>query len=154
NSCHFAIFSGWIDKKEYKVKKSSYSFNLLYRASRDGNTNLANSRVITTPPGVFPVDESNGRGNYMKTKRTEKNEYFLRNSNTVAAFFSSWIDKKKYNNKKKPYDFKLLYRASRDGNTAAAFHQKCDNKGANIVVVKIKGTEQINKPSNRKSRYT
>ncbi|CAI2179055.1 10481_t:CDS:2, partial [Funneliformis geosporum] len=31
----------------------------------------------------------------------------------------------------------------RDGNTPAAFHQKCDNNGANIVVIKINGTEQI-----------
>ncbi|CAI2176282.1 10964_t:CDS:2 [Funneliformis geosporum] len=44
---------------------------------------------------------------------------------------------------KSTYDFNLLYRASRDGNTPAAFHQKCDNKGANIVVIKISGTQQI-----------
>ncbi|CAI2190784.1 17175_t:CDS:2, partial [Funneliformis geosporum] len=51
-----------------------------------------------------------------------------------------WIGKKA---NKTSYGFNLLYRASRDGNTSLAFHQKCDNKGANIVVVKIKGTEQI-----------
>ncbi|GBC21668.2 BTB/POZ domain-containing protein [Rhizophagus irregularis DAOM 181602=DAOM 197198] len=33
--------------------------------------------------------------------------------------------------------------ASRDGNTAAAFHAKCDNKGPTIVVVKIKNSERI-----------
>ncbi|CAI2185980.1 20427_t:CDS:2, partial [Funneliformis geosporum] len=42
-----------------------------------------------------------------------------------------------------PYKFNLLYRASRDGDTPAAFHQKCDNKGANVVIIKINGTEQI-----------
>src|ERR1051325_11295876 len=60
--------------------------------------------------------------------------------------FSSWIDKKDsshYNKKNIPYEFNLLYRASRDGNTAAAFHEKCDNKGATIVVTKIKNSEQI-----------
>src|SRR5581483_3118901 len=62
------------------------------------------------------------------------------------AIFSSWIDKKDsshYNNKNIPYKFNLLYKANRDGNTAAAFHKKCDNKGATIVVVKIANTEQI-----------
>ncbi|CAB4393427.1 unnamed protein product [Rhizophagus irregularis] len=41
------------------------------------------------------------------------------------------------------YKFKLLYRASRDGNTAAAFHAKCDNKGATVVIVKIRNLDQI-----------
>ncbi|PKK79387.1 hypothetical protein RhiirC2_769178, partial [Rhizophagus irregularis] len=31
----------------------------------------------------------------------------------------------------------------RDGNTPAAFHAKCDNKGATIVIAKIKNSEQI-----------
>src|SRR5581483_8674832 len=63
-----------------------------------------------------------------------------------VAMFSSWIDKKNsshYNEKNIPYKFNLLYRASRDGNTAAKFHEKCDNKGATIVVAKIKDSEQI-----------
>ena len=31
----------------------------------------------------------------------------------------------------------------RDGNTAAAFHEKCDDKGPTIVIAKIKNSEQI-----------
>ena len=60
--------------------------------------------------------------------------------------FSSWIDKKDplhYNKKNIPYKFNLLYRASRDGNTAASFHEKCDNKGATVVVAKIQLLEGI-----------
>ncbi|POG80912.1 hypothetical protein GLOIN_2v1471154 [Rhizophagus irregularis DAOM 181602=DAOM 197198] len=65
------------------------------------------------------------------------------NQNHIVLFIN-WIDrnKEKYVNNI-PYEFKLLYRASRDGNTAAAFHDKCDNKGATIVIVKIKNSEQI-----------
>ncbi|GBC09563.1 hypothetical protein RclHR1_08990007 [Rhizophagus clarus] len=62
------------------------------------------------------------------------------------VLFANWIDKKGENNKYTrtiPYKFILLYRASRDGNTTTAFHDKCDKKGATIVVVKIKGSEQI-----------
>ncbi|RIA86952.1 hypothetical protein C1645_828509 [Glomus cerebriforme] len=64
------------------------------------------------------------------------------------SIFASWIDKKEtlhYNNKcgHIPYRFNLLYRASRDGNTAAAFHEKCDNKEATIIVAKVTNSEQI-----------
>jgi TLD len=60
--------------------------------------------------------------------------------------FSNWIEKKddeSYNVRNIPYDFNLLYRASRDGNTPEAFHDKCDNKGATIVITKITNSEQI-----------
>jgi hypothetical protein len=62
------------------------------------------------------------------------------------AIFASWIDKKgnsHYGVRNIPYKFNLLYRASRDGNTPAAFHNKCDYKGATIVVAKIANSEQI-----------
>src|SRR5947207_15650879 len=60
--------------------------------------------------------------------------------------FANWIEKKTdshYNIRNIPYSFNLLYRASKDGNTNTAFHSKCDNKGATIVVVKIPNSEQI-----------
>ena len=60
--------------------------------------------------------------------------------------FSSWIDKKDsshYNKKKIPYDFKLLYRASRDGLDTKSFHRNCNNKGATIWVAKVQGSTQL-----------
>ncbi|GBC07376.1 hypothetical protein RclHR1_07410012 [Rhizophagus clarus] len=62
------------------------------------------------------------------------------------ALFSNWIEMKNdsyYNESNYPYDFKLLYRASRDGKTTVAFRSKCDNKGATIVIMKIPNSEQI-----------
>ncbi|RIA86385.1 hypothetical protein C1645_878693 [Glomus cerebriforme] len=62
------------------------------------------------------------------------------------TIFANWIDKKNvsfYNIINIPYKFNLLYRRSRDGNTSKAFHEKCDNKGATIVIVKISNSEQI-----------
>jgi len=62
------------------------------------------------------------------------------------AIFSSWIEKKNdsyYKGRNIPYGFNLLYRASRDGYTAAAFHSKCDDKGATIVIAKVKNSGQI-----------
>ncbi|GBC07286.1 hypothetical protein RclHR1_07360009 [Rhizophagus clarus] len=62
------------------------------------------------------------------------------------SIVSSWIEKKNdsyYDTKNIPYNFNLLYRASRDGNTTEVFHEKCDNKGATIVIVKITNSERI-----------
>ncbi|EXX56989.1 BTB/POZ domain-containing protein [Rhizophagus irregularis DAOM 181602=DAOM 197198] len=62
------------------------------------------------------------------------------------AIFSSWIemnDASYYNERNIPYKFNLLYRSNRDGNTPDAFHDKCDNKGATIVILKIPNSEQI-----------
>ncbi|GBC07370.1 hypothetical protein RclHR1_07410006 [Rhizophagus clarus] len=62
------------------------------------------------------------------------------------ALFSNWIERKNhsyYHESNSPYDFKLLFRASRDGNTPADFHTKCDDKGATIVIIKIPNSEQI-----------
>src|SRR5688572_13835462 len=62
------------------------------------------------------------------------------------AIFASWIEKKNnshYSVRNIPYRFNLLYRSSRDGNTIAAFREKCDDKGATIVIAKITNSEQI-----------
>ncbi|RIA96080.1 hypothetical protein C1645_872336 [Glomus cerebriforme] len=54
------------------------------------------------------------------------------------VLLSNWIDKKKRDIK-----YNLIYRASRDGETASDFHRNCDNKGATIIVIKIKGSEKF-----------
>ncbi|GBC17620.1 BTB/POZ domain-containing protein [Rhizophagus irregularis DAOM 181602=DAOM 197198] len=77
--------------------------------------------------------------------RSPKYDSIIINSKHFAHF-SSWIKKKDnffYNESNNPYDFKLLFRASRDGKTPADFHAKCDNKGTTIVILKIPNLEQI-----------
>ncbi|RGB41377.1 hypothetical protein C1646_685618 [Rhizophagus diaphanus] len=63
-----------------------------------------------------------------------------------TSLFASWIDKKdsKYFNKKNiPYEFKLLYRSSRDEFNAASFHRNCNKKGATIWIAKIQDSTQL-----------
>ncbi|GBB93255.1 hypothetical protein RclHR1_02140008 [Rhizophagus clarus] len=70
----------------------------------------------------------------------------IEQSKDHLVIFANWIDKRMENNKYTkniPYKFNLLYRVSRDGNTRKAFHGKCDNKGATIVILKVSGSEQI-----------
>jgi hypothetical protein len=44
----------------------------------------------------------------------------------IAKLATEWLPDKQ---------FELLYRGSRDGMTAAAFHGKCDGKGPTLVLV-------------------
>ncbi|RIA93820.1 hypothetical protein C1645_873866 [Glomus cerebriforme] len=60
----------------------------------------------------------------------------------LIKLFANWIYRKEKIFEYVPYEFRLLYRASRDGNTKVAFHEKCDNKGATIVIIEI-NSEQI-----------
>jgi hypothetical protein len=64
------------------------------------------------------------------------------NQNHIKIF-ANWINRKEKISEYIPYKFNLLYRASRDGNTTEAFHAKCDNKGATLVIVKIENSDQI-----------
>ncbi|GBC21658.2 BTB/POZ domain-containing protein [Rhizophagus irregularis DAOM 181602=DAOM 197198] len=64
-----------------------------------------------------------------------------------TILFANWIDQKGKNSsryiKTIPYEFNLIYRATRDGWKPTDFHEKCDYKRATIIVVKIKNSEQV-----------
>ncbi|GES72663.1 hypothetical protein GLOIN_2v1790646 [Rhizophagus clarus] len=47
-----------------------------------------------------------------------------------------------YTNSNIPYEFNLIFRGSWDSFDAISFHNKCDNKGATIIVIKIKNSNQ------------
>ncbi|RIB27674.1 hypothetical protein C2G38_1722544 [Gigaspora rosea] len=42
-----------------------------------------------------------------------------------------------------PYEFKLLFRGSRDGVSGKDFHKLCDNIPGTVVIVKINSTDEI-----------
>ncbi|CAG8652023.1 3161_t:CDS:2, partial [Paraglomus brasilianum] len=54
-------------------------------------------------------------------------------TSNIVALLATWIDCKSkdasYKLQKNPYDFKLAFRASRDGFNHTTFHRRCDNKG-------------------------
>jgi hypothetical protein len=89
---------------------------------------------------------SSNRKPYIQLPRKSK---FINESILIGrqhfAIFSSWIDKKENlsYNRKIPYNFNLLYRASRDGDKPEVFHAKCNKKGATIVIAKISDSEKI-----------
>ncbi|RIB24778.1 hypothetical protein C2G38_610332 [Gigaspora rosea] len=66
-------------------------------------------------------------------------------SETHAAEIASWVDKKTetYSIINNPYEFKLLIRGTRDGFTPESFWKLCDKQTNTVVVMKIKGTDEI-----------
>jgi len=47
-----------------------------------------------------------------------------------------WIKSNNNNNKLDDFSFKLLYRASRDGDSSSTFHKLCDEKGPTVIFIK------------------
>ncbi|RIB12425.1 hypothetical protein C2G38_2041834 [Gigaspora rosea] len=77
---------------------------------------------------------------------TRTNEPFSTVINEIhLAEISSWIDKREVKcfTENNPYEFKLLLRGSRDGLTNVAFWNLCNKKTNVVVVMKVKGTDEI-----------
>ncbi|CAG8832342.1 44497_t:CDS:2, partial [Gigaspora margarita] len=62
-----------------------------------------------------------------------------------AGLIASWIDKRKipYHFTNLPFEFMLIYRASRDGFGIENFHENCDNKGPTVVIIKVRNSGEI-----------
>ena len=60
--------------------------------------------------------------------------YFGKNSKRHSSQIESWLSEDGVFG-----DLEFLYRGSRDGCKASDFHDKCDNKGATITVIRSSG---------------
>ncbi|RIA94057.1 hypothetical protein C1645_803730 [Glomus cerebriforme] len=63
-----------------------------------------------------------------------------------VALFASWIDRKEGNSmytNATPYEFNRIFSSSLNEFSSTSFHNKCDDKGANIVVIKIQNSNQL-----------
>ncbi|KAG9284965.1 hypothetical protein G9A89_009775 [Geosiphon pyriformis] len=62
-----------------------------------------------------------------------------------VGLISNWISWSKQSplESKTRFRFNLLLRGSRDGFSPLEFHSKCDCKGPTVVIIKVKGTNQI-----------
>src|SRR5947207_10640223 len=61
-----------------------------------------------------------------------------------AELISKWIDRLETTDEiKNSYEFKLLYRGSRDGSTRKKFHEICDGQSRTVTIVKVKGSNEI-----------
>ncbi|RIA90977.1 hypothetical protein C1645_822645 [Glomus cerebriforme] len=63
-----------------------------------------------------------------------------------CILISCWLDKRPWNYysfSTFPYDFQLLYRASKDGFDVSTFHKLCDMKGPTLTVIRVEGTNEL-----------
>ncbi|UZO17016.1 uncharacterized protein OCT59_008382 [Rhizophagus irregularis] len=62
-----------------------------------------------------------------------------------TELISKWIDRLKITDYKltSPYEFKLLFRGSRDGLTPHKFHEICDGIPRTVTIIKVKDSNEI-----------
>ncbi|RIA92249.1 hypothetical protein C1645_820933 [Glomus cerebriforme] len=61
-----------------------------------------------------------------------------------VELISKWIDKLEFkDNIKNSYEFKLIFRGSRDGFTPKNFHDICDNQSHTISIIKVRDSNEI-----------
>jgi hypothetical protein len=61
-----------------------------------------------------------------------------------AELISKWIDRLKITNElKNLYEFKLIFRGSRDGFTVKRFHEVCNNQFRTVAIIKVKDSNEI-----------
>ena len=80
-------------------------------------------------------DNPNNNISNLKTEEKEKENIFestILKSEEEITQIKNWISEKKQIN------FKLLYKVSKDGDSILKFHEKCDNKGPTLIIIKIK----------------
>jgi hypothetical protein len=61
-----------------------------------------------------------------------------------SELISKWIDKLEITDKiKNLYEFKLIFRGSRDGFSSRKFHEICDNQSHTITIIKVKDSNEV-----------
>ncbi|CAG8635679.1 11880_t:CDS:2 [Ambispora gerdemannii] len=63
-----------------------------------------------------------------------------------AAILASWIDRlgqRRYLHEEIPYRLQLLLRGTRDGFDSNTFHKLCDDHSRTVVIMRIKGSDEI-----------
>ena len=107
-----------LDELEKRLDKIKNIFNKLKETNLLANSNIIHDseevKLITDNIKNFKKKEEKLRSNKANTKKNVAKKIFPNNDNMI---------------------FKLVYRASRDGDTAKEFHKRCDEIGSNITLI-------------------
>uniref|UniRef100_U9USC0 Kelch-like protein 17 n=1 Tax=Rhizophagus irregularis (strain DAOM 181602 / DAOM 197198 / MUCL 43194) TaxID=747089 RepID=U9USC0_RHIID len=91
-------------------------------------------------PNSKPNDKSES-GTTKESKRTIDSKIITQQH---VELISKWIDRLEVTDKLvSSYEFKLIFRASRDGHFRYKFHEICDNQPRTITLVKVKDSSEI-----------
>ncbi|CAB4383037.1 unnamed protein product [Rhizophagus irregularis] len=108
-----------------------------------------NPKSVILPPRISPIDSiiiTNKHASLIECwiqKKSDDNFGNNGNNNSNNANISNRNNSLINYTKRLEFNWSLLYRASRDGYSSSDFHLKCDNRGACVVVIKIRGHDQI-----------
>ena len=78
-------------------------------------------------------NELNNKEYTPKILSSNKEDLFFKDS-TILSIDEKNVISNWFNNN---FNFKMIYKAKRDGDTAEAFHNKCDGKKNNIIIIQI-----------------
>ncbi|RGB24297.1 hypothetical protein C1646_676473 [Rhizophagus diaphanus] len=108
-----------------------------------------NPKSVILPPRISPIDSiiiTNKHASLIECwikKKSDDNFGNNGNNNSTNANINNRNNSLINYTKRLEFNWSLLYRASRDGYSSSDFHLKCDNRGACVVVIKIRGHDQI-----------
>uniref|UniRef100_U9TZW5 TLDc domain-containing protein n=1 Tax=Rhizophagus irregularis (strain DAOM 181602 / DAOM 197198 / MUCL 43194) TaxID=747089 RepID=U9TZW5_RHIID len=103
--------------------------------------NLLKTFLSLSDPNIKPSDKS-------KPCITKEVNLGTIDSKIITSqhteLISKWINKLEITDELTlPYEYKLLFRGSRDGFTQNKFHEICDNKFRTVTIVKVKESNEI-----------
>jgi hypothetical protein len=102
---------------------------------------LLKTYLNLSDPNSKPIDESKPRMIKEIKSRTIDSKVITYQH---AELILKWIDRLDITDKLTSlYEFKLLFRGSRDGLTQDKFHKVCDNHSRTVTIVKVKGSNEI-----------
>ena len=157
------IFNGIPNPKNIKIKDITYnSFNISWEIDNTNNIDINKIKYIIEirkdNEKFNKVYEGNNKNSLIENLLSYT-DYELRICSFYNDLYGPWSEIQKIKNKefdssifkecerknefiKKILEFsgynrmELIYRGSRDGTTSLKFHEKCDNKGPNIILFK------------------
>ena len=120
-----------LDELETKLERIEKTFNTLKEISLIANSHIINDSeelklILSTLKKSLLKDEN--KESTIKFKKSKNTN----NSNIINKKATHVMNQKSNKN----IIFKLVYRASRDGDSAEEFHKRCNDLGANITLVK------------------
>ena len=115
-----------------ELRKEKENFNKVYEGNKKNCllNNLSEDTNYEFRICTFYNDSYGLYTEVQKIKTKEFNSTILKDSKRKKEFIQKILDWSGYNK------MELIYRGSEDGSTSKNFHDKCDNKGPNIVLFK------------------
>ncbi|GBB91293.1 hypothetical protein RclHR1_01850003 [Rhizophagus clarus] len=136
---HHVLKWGIAQNPELPSDTKYYLMNKFYQ--KNYIKDLLKAFISLSDPNSKPSDKSKPR---IPRKIDSKNI----NSKIItfqhAELISKWIDRLEITDMlTSSYEFKLLFRGSRDGFNSRNFHKNCDNKPRTVTIIKVGGSSEI-----------